>query len=350
MRQGAGQQIEEDESERIQIGTTIESLAGELLGAHVFRGSDRSPDRQGLPRSRIAALLLDGLRDAEVDDLDALAAVLLAGDDDGVGIQITMDDVAMVGGGQRVGDLLGERRGVSNGERPVAANDGTERLALDVFHGEVEGLVRPFAKVVDLNDVGMIDLAGVGGFAIEARDGGIGPRQLGADHLDGALATHAHVLGEIHAPHAALADPSHDPVSVGDDLADERISRFAGAKRCAVVGTKLLVCLELAPAHAAGSLRAHADKIAGRNAPQRTANGCNSPISRPPTPPTTRIGIRALVMSADGMLRSRPKARPTIQCGHGSATSAMTSPIVNRSTKAAMIAARLSAKDILNIG
>src|SRR5258708_35085711 len=107
----------------------------------------------------------------------------------------------------------------------------------------------------------MIDLAGVGGFAIEACDGGGVPCQRGADHLDGALAAHAAVLGEIHSTHAALANLRDDPVAVGDDLANERIRRFDVAKRRAVIRTEFHGWLELAPANAAGFLGAHLVRV-----------------------------------------------------------------------------------------
>ena len=40
-------------------------------------------------------------------------------------------------------------------------------------------------------------------------------------------------------------------------------------------------------------------------------------MSNPPTAPTTRMGTRALVMSAEGKLSRTPNTRPTIHRGHG---------------------------------
>ncbi len=103
-------------------------------------------------------------------------------------------------------------------------NQRPKRLAFDVLHREVEQAVRRFAEVVDLRDVRMVDSAGVGGLAIEPADGVRGERHVGAHHLHRALATHAHVLGEIDAAHAALAEHGEDLVSIGDDLSDQAIA------------------------------------------------------------------------------------------------------------------------------
>ena len=75
-----------------------------------------------------------------------------------------------------------------------------------------------------------------------------------------------------------------------------------------------------------------------------------SPIKSPPTVPMTRMGTRALVMRAEGKLSRTPKVRPMAQLGQGRPTRLMTMPMLNRSMNAAVIAARLSANDILNIG
>jgi len=65
----------------------------------------------------------------------------------------------------------------------------------------------------------------------------------------------------------------------------------------------------------------------------------------PPRAPRPRIGAQALVMTADGMLRSSPKTSPTVHEGHGNAATPITRPMANRSTKAAVSAERLSGKD-----
>ena len=60
-------------------------------------------------------------------------------------------------------------------------------------------------------------------FARESRRGLRVVDQRRIHDLDRALPIHLHVLGEIHAAHAAFAEPREHEIAVGDDAPDERI-------------------------------------------------------------------------------------------------------------------------------
>ena len=71
-------------------------------------------------------------------------------------------------------------------------------------------------------------------------------------HLDRALAIHLHVLGDVHAAHAAFAESREDQIAVGDHAADQRVAAALRAKRRAVLRTEAVAGLVFAAA-----LRAH---------------------------------------------------------------------------------------------
>src|SRR5687768_12865027 len=84
----------------------------------------------------------------------------------------------------------------------------------------------------------MADARGVRGLAVEAAERVAVVEERASHDLHGAAPAHAHVLGEIDAAHAALAEQALDVVAVGDDLADEVVPGDGGAERGAVGGTE----------------------------------------------------------------------------------------------------------------
>ena len=91
----AGQHLVGDGTERVLVGARIESaIAGSLLGAHVVRRAER---QAGLGDAT-AAGVGDGEGDAEVGN-DRLAGL----EQDVLGLEVAMDDVAGVGVVERAG-------------------------------------------------------------------------------------------------------------------------------------------------------------------------------------------------------------------------------------------------------
>src|SRR6476661_5603978 len=70
-------------------------------------------------------------------------------------------------------------------------------------------------------------------------------------------------------------------------------------------------------------------------------------MTRPPIPPSTRIGTYLWVIMASGRLMSDPNSNPTNHPGQvGNCTQPMTKPMANRLVNAPSSAAVLSGKDI----
>ena len=97
-RRLAGQHLIAEDAERIQIAAAVDrALARGLLGRHVRRRADRDARRR---EPRVA--LADRARDTEVGHHRAAA---LRVDQDVVGLDVAVDDAALVGVGERVGHV-----------------------------------------------------------------------------------------------------------------------------------------------------------------------------------------------------------------------------------------------------
>src|SRR6185437_7926552 len=188
------------------------------------------------PRHLLAAPLpAHGLGKAEIDHLHGVRSVATARQHDVVGLQVAMHDAEVMGCLERGRHLDGDVGGPGNGQRALFPDQLRERLALDELHGQVDEPVGSLTEVVDGTDVGVRDAAGVRCLAIEAghRFGVVD--HGGVHHLDGAAASHLHMLGEVHLPHAPLTQLFHDVVAVGQHLAHEILRRPRRAQGLPVV-------------------------------------------------------------------------------------------------------------------
>ena len=145
------------------------------------------------------------LRQAEVEERGARP-----GEHDVGGLQVAVDDAALVGGVEALGDLHGdlERRG----ERQGAAEDPLgERLALQVLHDQ-EGRAVVLADVEQGADARVGERRQGARLALEARPA-VGVRgQGGRQHLDGDGAVETGIPGAIDLAHPARADGARDLV------------------------------------------------------------------------------------------------------------------------------------------
>ena len=191
--------------ERVHIAARTQfPLAHRLLGRHVGRRTER---HAGLGHAR-AAGLLHGEGDAEVGD-QGLAVL----QQDVLGLDVAVDDAALVGELEGGGDFLREPQRVVDGKLLLAMEPGPEGLALDEGHHIVEEAVG-VAGVDQPQDVGMLEAGGgldLGEEAVAADDG----TELGVEDLDGDLAVVLQVLGEVDGGHAALAELTVETVTVG---------------------------------------------------------------------------------------------------------------------------------------
>ena len=95
--------------------------------------------------------LAEGLRDAEVEELDDLLVVDAREEDVGR-LEVAVDDAGAVGAPERPADLLGDLRRLAQRQAPLALEPVAEVLAAEQLHHEV-GEVAVDAVVEHLHDV-----------------------------------------------------------------------------------------------------------------------------------------------------------------------------------------------------
>ena len=130
-------------------------------------------------------------------------------------------------GVERLGDL-GEELDCAPGlERAVLGHDACARsVALDVAHGEEEQAVL-ISRLVDGDDVGVIERGGDPRLAQEALAEALVLGELGGDHLERDLASEPLLLGAVDRAHPPSADEGLDPVA-----GDRRSGRQHDPRRC----------------------------------------------------------------------------------------------------------------------
>ncbi len=149
----------EHASDGEEIAAPVDIAAPGLLRAHVGRrAQETAGHREVLAR-------VECLRDAEVRHLHSVARL----DHDVGGLDVPVNDVPLVGEVQPVGDLGGDRRGALHGQMARAGYDLLEPDAVDELHRQVRDAVG-LADVVDGDDVGVLELRGNLGLALEAVD------------------------------------------------------------------------------------------------------------------------------------------------------------------------------------
>ena len=209
-RPPAGEQLEQHDAEAVDVRGGRGQLAARLLRAEVVDG----PERRAGQRQRG---LRQGPGDAEVGDLHAA----LAGHEHVAGLDVAVDEAAVMRGPQGARGLGDESRGGSRRERAAPANDRGEVLALDELHDD-ERPDRVGAVVVDRDDARVVQ--GSGGLRLVPEavvEVGIRP-VLGPQDLDRDVALELVVAGPVDGRHAALPEQLDQPVPSPEDGADVR--------------------------------------------------------------------------------------------------------------------------------
>ena len=122
-----------------------------------------------------------------------------------------MDHAAVVGGLERVGDLLANPDGLLDRQRP-ALQAIRESLALDPLEDQVAGGVRRLLEAVNRGDVGMIERRQQLGLALETRELLGVASHLGGQGLDRHSPVELAIAGEVHHAHATAAQLALDDV------------------------------------------------------------------------------------------------------------------------------------------
>jgi hypothetical protein len=178
------------------------------------------------PEGRAGAgggLSVDGsqLGDAEVEDLDLVAAVAHVGQEEVLRLEIAVDDARVVGDGHAPTGLQRDVHGARHGQRSHATQQPRAILSRQEFHHQIGRAVSPAAEIDHGHEVGMLEAAGRHGLVLEPpQDLGAG-RQLRQQELDRHATREPQVARLVNGAHAALSEQPHDlvPVHLGPEAA-----------------------------------------------------------------------------------------------------------------------------------
>ena len=160
------------------------------------------------------ALGVDHLRDPEVQDLDARAAVRAMHQKEIGGLEIAMHHPEGMRLGQRLGGLehVIDRR--VDRERPVLLEQVLEVRALEILHHHVRRAAGQRGDVEHAHDVLAPDLGGRASLPKKPGDEGRVVRELGEQELDRKALLEVQVLRREDDAHAALTEDGPDAVLV----------------------------------------------------------------------------------------------------------------------------------------
>ena len=163
-RHFAGEHLEQDDADRVEVASPIDGGSRCLLGRHVVGRADRNAGGRELRG------LVERFRDAEVHELHHALAILGVGQHDVVRLQIAMDDAVPVNRRQRRRHLL-EQRDRKAGLHAVATLDHVlQARAVDELHRDVQGAVGGLAEVGHPHDVGMVQCGRGARFPLKPTD------------------------------------------------------------------------------------------------------------------------------------------------------------------------------------
>ena len=255
VRLGAGEQLVEDDADRIDVGAGIRAAVDDQFGCEVGDGADQHPAGSG-----VLGVGADGLGEAEVGDLDR-AAVGLVGDEDVLRLHVAVDQAGPVGRGEGGDDRLQQGQRPRRRHRRLLADHVAQRVAGDVLHdqedgvGAVGGVV---ALVVDADDVGMVEACGRAGLAHEALGELVVVTEPGVHHLHRDDAVEAGVGGLVDTGHATAGDASPDAVAAIQQTTDEGVAAGVGRRGAGRRGAGVLGWLHSSTSRAGrGRIRRH---------------------------------------------------------------------------------------------
>src|SRR5690606_37139507 len=200
--------------QRVDVAPSVETIADELLGAHVLGRAHHESHSRDL----FALPLLRTLRDVEVDHLDLQALPPLHDHDVG-GLEVSVDDPHLVSGVESLGHLDGDLYRGIDGQPRLAVQQVAQRLARHELHRHELDTIRRVAVVVDRADVRVPDHRHVAGPADEAGDRIGVAGELIAEDLDRVLSTNLQVLAQVHGAHGPFAELSQDAIAAGEHAA-----------------------------------------------------------------------------------------------------------------------------------
>ena len=227
IRQAAGEQLVEQDAERVDVRRRGHRLAADLLRARVFRRHQLQP-RRGRRQRLPAELRVQQLGDAEVEQLGRAV-----GRHQHVGrLDVAVDDQVLV----RVldgGADVAEERQPGRGVEPVRVAVVDDRLPFDVLHGEVGPAVRRAAAVEEAGDERMLEAGQDLPLVTEPPHDAVGVHPA-LEHLDRDALLERVVVAdaEVDGAHAAVADLANEAVGARGGRPGRRRARTSAQRSC----------------------------------------------------------------------------------------------------------------------
>jgi hypothetical protein len=204
----AGEHFVHDAAERVDVGGGADGVAGGLFGGEVGSGAESHACLGKFGAG-------EGFDDAKIGEAHVAPAV----DHDVLGLDVAMYEAAGVGSCVGAADLGDDGDEIGGGHAAAALEDVLEVAALDVLHGDEHRAVGVLAKVVDIDNVRVIEARGGARFVEEALTGGFVACELGAKELDGDNSVEALVAGTVDDGGTAFAYLVHEEVASRQDAA-----------------------------------------------------------------------------------------------------------------------------------
>jgi hypothetical protein len=202
-----GEQIVEEDSQRVDVGARVRLQAANLLGRHVLKRSHHVAESREAVRA-------EGAGDAKIHHLHHVGV----GEHDVGALEVAVDDAPLVGVADALERLEEERKRTQGGQAAGFPQHRGEGLALDVLHDHEQGAVL-LDQGVERGDVGVVESGQRLGLGAEPLEH-LGLRgEVGPERLDRHVATQRDVGRPVDHADAAFADLLQKLV-VGDALAD----------------------------------------------------------------------------------------------------------------------------------
>ncbi len=206
-----GEDLVEDQAERVDVAARRDLSTGELFRRHVGR------------RAR-AERFAGGAGQAEVGQTDFAGAV-----EHHVGrLEIAVDHAALVRGGEPGADLTRDLERAILRKAADAPQQRREIFAVDVLHRQ-EGAAVELVDVIDAADVRVRHLPRHAHFGVELRQ----PRRIAIDvrgkELQRDGLPELQIVGAVDLAHAAAAAPLDDPVAPAQERAGREAAVVDGS-------------------------------------------------------------------------------------------------------------------------
>ena len=200
----AAKQLVEDATDAIEVGgrANLVVFVARLFGCHINWGADDHSI------ARDAHVVFVGAKcQAEIHQFGAQDPVFVFGDEDVIGLEISVNEPVRVRLAERLEDVVEQDHDFV--ERVPEQASGAKRLPVDLFHENIRVARRHLTDVVDLHDVGVNELSKIADFALETRHRHTREPGLVTDDLERTNPVDARIVHRPNDTHSAFTETAH---------------------------------------------------------------------------------------------------------------------------------------------